>query len=428
MARILIFCSRQRLERLRRDAGVAAHADADHRNLGDVGGAVEPLVADRALGLLDGDAGALVVGGRHREGEVGGGAVGRDVLHDHVDVDVGVGQRAEDGGGDAGLVLHAADRNLRLVLGEGDAGDDLLFHDFCLVANKGSRRRRLRIDVFRLDETRAHEDAHIVHHAELDRAHLHDLGAERGQLQHFLERDLVEAARLRHDARVGGVDAVDVGIDVAAFGADRGRDRDRRRVRAAAAERRDAAGLLVHALEAGDDGDLLVLLEALDQFGAVDVEDARRGVRVVGQDRQLPALPGARIDAHALQHHREQPGGDLLAGRDDGVVFARVMQRRGVAAPGDQLIGHARHGRDDDGDIVAGIDLALDVARDVADAVEIGDRRSAEFHHQPSHRLGFPGRAFSAINAAQGWPSAGLKRRVYIPAGSGAATAAADTA
>ena len=33
--------------------------------------------------------------------------------------------------------------------------------------------------------------------------------------------------------------------------------------------------------------------------------------------------------------------------------------------PGDELVGDARHGRDDDGDLVAGIDLALDVARDV---------------------------------------------------------------
>ena len=138
----------------------------------------------------------------------------------------------------------------------------------------------MRIDVLGLVEARAHEDAHLVHHAELDRAHLQHLGAERGELQHFLERDLVEPLRARHHARVGGVDAVDVGVDVAAVGLDRGGDRDRRGVGAAAAERGDAAGVLVHALEAGDHRDLLALLEALDQLGAVDVEDARRAVRV----------------------------------------------------------------------------------------------------------------------------------------------------
>ncbi len=108
-------------------------------------------------------------------------------------------------------------------------------------------------------------------------------------------------------------------------------------------------------------------------------------MRIVGQDRELPALPGAGVDAHALQHDGEQPGGDLLAGRHHGVVFARVVQHGGLAAPGHQLIGHARHGGDHDGNVIAGSDLALDVARHVADVVEIGDRRSAEFHYQPCH-------------------------------------------
>ena len=80
-----------------------------------------------------------------------------------------------------------------------------------------------------------------------------------------------------------------------------------------------------------------------------------------------------------------RPGGDLLAGGDHGVVFARVVQRRGLAAPGHQLVGRARHGRDHDGDLMAGVDLALDVARDVADAVDIGDRGAAEFHDETGH-------------------------------------------
>jgi hypothetical protein len=34
---------------------------------------------------------------------------------------------------------------------------------------------------------------------------------------------------------------------------------------------------------------------------------------------------------------------------------------------------------------MAGIDLALDMARDVADAVDIGDGGAAEFHHKAAH-------------------------------------------
>jgi hypothetical protein len=138
-------------------------------------------------------------------------------------------------------------------------------------------------------------------------------------------------------------------------------------------------------LEAGDDRDFLAVLEALDDFAAVDVEDARRAMRIGGHDRQLPALPGARRDIHALQHDREQARRHQLARGDDGVVFARVVQRGGVAAPGDQFIGLAGHGRHHDRDLVAGIDLALDVARHVADALDVGDGGSAEFHHQTGH-------------------------------------------
>ena len=141
----------------------------------------------------------------------------------------------------------------------------------------------------------------------------------------------------------------------------------------------------MHALEAGDDRDLAVLLEALDQLDTIHVQDARGGMRVIGQNRQLPALPGPRVDAHAFEDKGEQAGGHLLAGCHHRVVLARVMQHRGLLAPFHQLIGHAGHGGDHDGHVVAGVDLALDVARHIADAVEIGDRRSAEFHHQPSH-------------------------------------------
>ena len=81
-----------------------------------------------------------------------------------------------------------------------------------------------------------------------------------------------------------------------------------------------------------------------------------------------------------------------------------------------QLVGLAGHRRHHDGDLVAGIDLALDVVRHIADAVDVGDRRSAEFHHQTGHlkrsvlELLTPPRS--------GW-RAGPKRRVYIPMGSG---------
>ena len=108
-------------------------------------------------------------------------------------------------------------------------------------------------------------------------------------------------------------------------------------------------------------------------------------MRIVGQDRDLPALPGARPNADILQHDGEQPGSDLFARRHDRIIFARIVQHGSLAAPGDEFVGLAGHRRNHDRDLMAGLHLALDVARDVADALDIGDRRAAEFHHQTGH-------------------------------------------
>ena len=119
--------------------------------------------------------------------------------------------------------------------------------------------------MIRIVEGRPHESLDLVPHGEFDRTDLQHLGAERGHFQHLLEGDAVEAPGFRDDARIGRIDAVDVGIDVAAAGLDRGGDGDGAGVRAAAAERRDAAGLLVNPLKAGDDRDFAARLETLDQ-------------------------------------------------------------------------------------------------------------------------------------------------------------------
>ena len=160
-------------------------------------------------------------------------------------------------------------------------------------------------------------------------------------------------------------------------------------------------------------------LKRLMISAAVDIEDARRAVRVGGLDRDLPALPRARLDAERLQRDRQQAGRHLLAGGDHGVVLARVVQRRRFRRPADQLVGLAGHGGDHDGDLVARVDLALHMLRNVADALDIGDGRSAEFHHETAHdvRRDLPLFGFAARRAKT--VSAGAKRRVYIPTGGG---------
>ena len=314
----------------------------------------------------------------HGEREIGH-VVDARVLDDHVDVDVGFADRTEYLVGDAGAVRHAHDGDLGFVVVERDAGNNGFFH-FVVFLIRNQRAR-----AFFLFEGGQHAQFHFVLAGEFDRADLQHLGAEARHLEHFLESDRVQAPRLGHDARVGRIDAVDVGVDLALVGLERGRQRDRRGVGTAASERGDSLGLRIDALKAGDNGNFLAFPEPVDQLGAVDLEDPRGGVGVAGQNRDLPALPGARLNADRLQRDRQQARGDLFAGGHHRVIFARVMHGGGLAAPFHQLVGLAGHRGHHDGDVMAGIDLALHMARDVADAVDIGDGRAAEFHHEAAH-------------------------------------------
>ena len=219
------------------------------------------------------------------EGDVGESRVLGHDLNDHVDVDVGFGERAEDRGRDAGLVGDVAQRDLRLVARKGDAGDDLLLHNILLVANE-----RAKLGTFGIVERRAHVELDLVHHGHLDRAHLQNLGSERRHFQHFLERHLVEPPRLRHDARVGRVYAVDVGIDVATVRLNRGGERHGGSVGAATPERRHPVRARVQPLKARHHRNLAAL-ETPRRAGALDSRDAGGAMGVVGQDRNLPARP-----------------------------------------------------------------------------------------------------------------------------------------
>ena len=63
---------------------------------------------------------------------------------------------------------------------------------------------------------------------ELDAAQRQHLAAGAGHLEHLVEVDVGQLAGLRHDARVGGEHAGDVGVDLAAVGAERRGQRRRR--------------------------------------------------------------------------------------------------------------------------------------------------------------------------------------------------------
>jgi hypothetical protein len=224
-------------------------------------------------------------------------------------------------------------------------------------------------------------------HGHLDRAGLQHLGPQRGHFKHLFVADLGQAPRLALDPRIGRVDAVHVGIDVAR----------------ALHRRGDGHGAGVRAAPA-QGGDALVGVTPWKPAMTAISPAAKQASRLaggmssmralpwasVGDDRHLPAQERAGLVAHVAQGHGQQTGRHLLARGDDGVVLVVRFREtlRGAArtvGPGDQLVGLARHRRDDHRHLLARRDLGGDQARHPTDALQVGHRRAAELHHQPRH-------------------------------------------
>ena len=248
-----------------------------------------------------------------REPAGGGGLV----LDDHVDVHVRPGERLEDARGGAELVGDADERDARLVGRVGDGCDQGLLHRAFFEHN----RTGLGI------EGGAAVDAHAVIARVLDRAQLQHARAGGGHLEHLLEGDGRELARVGHDPRIGGEDAGDVGVDLALLRAERGGDRDGGRVRAAAPERGDVLGGGRDALKAGDEHDR-VLVERRPHAVGPHVEDPRLRMRIVGHDPRLGARQRDRAVAEVVDRDRAERTGDALAGGQQHVHLARVRDRR----------------------------------------------------------------------------------------------------
>ena len=145
--------------------------------------------------------------------------------------------------------------------------------------NQGSRH---------IGKRRRHLDRHVVQLAQLDRPRMHDPGAKLGQLEHLFVANFGELARVRHHPRIGRVDAFDVGVDVAALGAERAGQRDRGGIRAAATKRGDVL-FVGHALKSGDDDDFALLELGRDALG-VNIGDARSRKHARRTDASLSAV------------------------------------------------------------------------------------------------------------------------------------------
>ena len=329
---------------------------------------------------------------------------GRDVLHDHVEVDLGLGERLEDARRLADLVGHRDHRDLGLAPVVRDAGDDRLLHSIHLCFGNDPR-------ALLLAEGGADVDGHVVAAGVLDAPQVQDLRAARRHLEHLLGGDPVELASGRDDARVGGEHAVDVAVDLAHLGVEGGSQRHGGGVRGPAAERGDVLGVLRDTLEAGDDRDVALVDGLLDPAGR-DVDDLRLAVRAVGDDAGLAAGEGPRALAEVGDRHRHQRHRDPLAGGQQHVQLARRRERAHLLGEVAQLVGGVAHGGDHHDDVLAGLLGGDDALGDSLDAVSVGDRRAAVLLHDNAHTTGDstrsrPGRADPVV---RGWRGRAARR------------------
>ena len=321
---MLIRSLAEHLEDLGGDAGVGAHAGADDRDLADPLVGADPWLRRRRARRSCRWRSVRSERSTVKERSASCVVADRLVLDDHVDVDVGVGQRGEDPAGDAGLVADAGQRHAGLVVGVGHGGYERLLHGLVLCDDEGTGA---------VLEAAAAVDADTVVARVLDRAQLQDPGPGGRHLEHLLVGDMGQLAGVGDDPRVGAEDAGDVGVDLADAGVEGGGERDRGRVGAAPPQRGDVAAVGGDALEAGDEDDPVLLERLADAVGA-DVDDPRLRVGGVGDDPGLGAGQRDRLVAHVVDRHRAERAGDPLAGREQHVHLAGHRAARRSPAPG----------------------------------------------------------------------------------------------
>ena len=210
-------------------------------------------------------------------------------------------------------------------------------------------------------------------------------GAGGGQFQHFLVADGRQFAGLAGSARVGGVDARDISVNVAAVGLQRRRQGYRRGVRPAAPQ---GGNVLVgrEALKAGDDDQPPLRQFAADPVG-IHGADAGLAVGVVGADARLRPAQADGVVAQIPQCHRQQRDGHQLAGGQQQVQFPRVRFPGHGVRQANQLVGGIAHSGYHGDHLMAGIVDGRQAARHSDDFGGVGYRTAAVFMDIQRHRI-----------------------------------------
>ena len=316
-----------------------------------------------------------------------------------------VGERAEDAGRDARPVGDALDRHLRLRRVVRDARDDRLLHRSrppptiqvpCASVKRSGRAGARRAG------GRTRPTAACITFAP---------AAASSSISSYEIASSLRASGTM--PRVGGEDAVDVGVDLADVGAERGGERDRGGVGAAAPERRDLAARR-DALEAGDDHDRCRRRARSRMRGARISTILAPCVRGVGDDAGLRAgearSPGARdreSPSRAARIEIRSPAESSMSSSRGSGVCARPRARERAARRSRRpwretttTTSSPSSPRRDD------------AASDGLDPLRVGDGRAAELLHDECHTETLAARALGGALAASARERASRRARV----------------
>lgn len=186
------------------------YVDVDDGNFGDVGVVDGFVCVDVGGGLFEDFQGVQVIVVMYCEGEVGG-VIVCYVLYDYVDFYIGGIDWFEDFEGYVGGIGYVMDGQFGFVVVEGDVGDDWLFYGFFFIidSNEG---------VWIFLEVVQYVQWNVVFVGEFDCLDLQYFGIEVGYFQYFFEGDFVQLMGLWYYVWIGGVDVVDVGVDLVFVG------------------------------------------------------------------------------------------------------------------------------------------------------------------------------------------------------------------
>ena len=220
---------------------------------------------------------------------------------------------------------------------------------------------------------------------EFDRLGVENLRAGLRHLLHFLVGKRVQPFCFRNHTRIGGIDAIDVGTNLAPLGVERRCHGHGCRVASAPAKGRHLFAIR-NALIPGNDDDSPVGQFVLHAKGT-HLDNSRIHVAVVGDDAGLAARETDGVASKFTYRHREQRHRDAFPGGKQHVQFASFRVRRDLPGHFKQMIGRVAHRGNDHYHLMPLIPRADDAPGHLAYFIGIGHTAAAVFLDDDRHPI-----------------------------------------